>query len=158
MRQMGAKEVVESTKLLQEHSRNPAKRIAKWRISILLGAFFCALSLTINVVITILAMRSPMDTDGYRRTLFQGDCDKTRRLNVVIHLVINLLSTVILASSNYAMQCLSAPTRTELDRAHEKSKWLDIGVLSFRNLAEIGRAKVIFWTLLAISSLTLHLV
>jgi len=129
----------------------------KWRRSVLLGALFCAISLALNVTAATLFSKSELDFDGYRRTVFQGDCAHARRLNILIHLGINLLSTILLASSNYAMQCLSAPTRLELDRAHAKSKWLDIGILSFRNLVRIGRVRVLFWFLLAISSLPLHL-
>jgi hypothetical protein len=69
-----------------------------------------------------------------------------------------LLSTILLASSNYAMQCLSAPTRTELDQAHTKTQWLDIGILSFRNLTQIKTVRMLFWLLLGVSSLPLHLV
>ena|ERR1700761_7245999 len=144
--------------MIPEKGQNCHSRDLKWRRSILLGAFFCGISLVVNVAATIVASRSHMDTDGYRRTLFRGDCTKARRLNNVVHLGINLLSTILLASSNYAMRCLSAPTRTELDRAHANSKWLDIGILSFRNLARIRTVRVLFWVPLAISSLSLHLV
>jgi hypothetical protein len=154
-------DVLESTSMLSmvpEKIQNQHQRGTKWRRSILLGALCCLVSLIINIVVAILASRSPMDTDGNRRTLFQGDCTHARRLNTSIHLAINLLGTVLLASSNYAMQCLSAPTRTELDKAHAKTIWLDIGIPSFRNLARIGRFRLIGWVVLAISSLPLHLV
>ncbi|KAF1817289.1 hypothetical protein P152DRAFT_463494 [Eremomyces bilateralis CBS 781.70] len=45
------------------------------------------------------------------------------------------------------MQCLSAPTRREVDREHQREKWLDIGVPNVRNLIKIR------WT----RSLPLHL-
>ena len=96
--------------------------------------------------------------NGGRRSIFQGDCGQARRLDTYIHLGINLLGTILFASSNYAMQCLSAPTRMEVDVAHTERKWLDIGVLSFRNLARIGPGRVLVWILLVISSLPLHLV
>jgi hypothetical protein len=130
----------------------------KWRKSILLGALLCGISLAVNIAGVVVASRSAKFTDGDRKTLFRGDCSKTRRLNQWIHLGLNLLSTLLLASSNYAMQCLSAPTRTELNMAHAKRKWLDIGILSFRNLAQIKTGRMLFWLLLVISSLPLHLV
>src|ERR1700753_3279693 len=139
------------------NEKNQQSHCLKWRRTILLGALFCSISLIINIVGAIVASRSVIYNDGDRKTLFRGDCARARKLNILIHLGINLLSTILLASSNYAMQCLSAPTREELDIAHAKSKWLDIGILSFRNLASIGRVRVLFWVLLAISSLPLHL-
>ena len=66
--------------------------------------------------------------------LWEGDCERVRQINVGVHLVINLLSTTMLSSSNYCMQCLSAPTRNEVDKAHAHGIWLDIGVPSLRNL------------------------
>lgn len=78
-------------------------------------------------------------------------------MNTGIHLAINALSTILLSSSNYCMQCLSAPTRKELDNAHSKGKWLDIGVMSTRNLRGIATKRVVLWWLLGISSLPLHL-
>jgi hypothetical protein len=72
-------------------------------------------------------------------------------------LLINALSTILLSASNYTMQCLSAPTRSEVDDAHSTGKWLDIGVPSVRNLGRIARKRVILWWLLGASSLPLHL-
>ncbi|KAF9060836.1 hypothetical protein BDP27DRAFT_1272762 [Rhodocollybia butyracea] len=55
------------------------------------------------------------------------------------------------------MQSISAPTRTEVDRAHEKGFWLDIGLQSMHNLGHTGSWKRLLWTLLSVSSIPLHL-
>ena len=55
------------------------------------------------------------------------------------------------------MQRLASPTRRELDKAHKKHKWLDIGVPSFRNLFFINKWRSLGWVVLAASSLPLHL-
>lgn len=55
------------------------------------------------------------------------------------------------------MQRLSAPTRTEVEDAHMKDDWLDIGVPSFRNLRFINWWRTLGWVLLVVSSLPLHL-
>ena len=55
------------------------------------------------------------------------------------------------------MQRLSAPTRTEINEAHAKRKYLDIGIPSFRNLGRIGHFRTLLWMVLACSSLPLHL-
>ena len=92
--------------------------------------------------------------------LYQGDCKLVARYNIVVHLGINIVSTLLLGASNYCAQLLVAPTRFEVDRAHEKRDWLDIGVPSFRNLwkRRIARKRKATWTLLMISSVLLHLI
>ena len=55
------------------------------------------------------------------------------------------------------MQRLSTPTRTEVDLAHAKRNWLDIGVPSPKNLGYIQRSRAALWLVLAVSSLPLHL-
>lgn len=39
-----------------------------------------------------------------------------------MHIIINILSTALLAASNYVMQCLSAPTRPDVNEAHTQRK------------------------------------
>lgn len=92
--------------------------------------------------------------------LYQGDCKLVARYNTVAHLGINIVSTLLLSASNYCAQLLVAPTRSEVDRAHEKRDWLDIGVPSFRNLwkRRIAQKRKATWTLLMISSVLLHLI
>lgn len=60
-------------------------------------------------------------------------------------------------SSNYAMQCATAPTRQECDRAHARGDWLDVGILSIRNLFRIGWQHEVIWALIALSSVPIHL-
>ena len=54
------------------------------------------------------------------------------------------------------MQCLSSPTRSEIDKAHGQGVWLDIGVPSVRNLRRLSTTRIVLWYLLAISSIPLH--
>lgn len=77
-------------------------------------------------------------------------------MSLWLHLAINVLSTVLLGASNYCMQCLSSPTRGDVDKAHSKGVWLDIGVPSVRNLRRISGRRFALWCLLAVSSIPLH--
>ncbi|KAF2126203.1 hypothetical protein P153DRAFT_388946 [Dothidotthia symphoricarpi CBS 119687] len=96
-------------------------------------------------------------TEGYLGTLYMGNCARTRKINVWIHLIINIISTLLLSASNYCMQVLSAPSRKELARAHAQRYWLQIGIPSLRNLRHIGWDRVVLWALLLLSSAPLHL-
>ena len=89
-------------------------------------------------------------------TIYRGDCSQSHRLNSGLHIIINALSTTLLATSNLCMQLLAAPTRQEIDKAHKHHIWLDIGVPSFRNLKHISKRRGIAIFLLAVSSIPLH--
>ncbi|ETS81315.1 hypothetical protein PFICI_06317 [Pestalotiopsis fici W106-1] len=98
---------------------------------------------------------------GIDKTLmfFSGGCDtgSASRLNVVLHLGINIFSTALLASSNFFMQILNAPSREEVVKAHGLGSWLDIGVLSSRNAFRVSRFKTASWIIFFLSSLPIHL-
>ncbi|KAH6894387.1 hypothetical protein B0T10DRAFT_603888 [Thelonectria olida] len=130
-----------------------------WKFSLSLNATTALNILFLNIAVAIWA--STKDTtgsdDAALRTIYEGSCSKASRLNTLIHLLINILSSLLLAASNYAMQCLSAPTRDDIEQHHSKGRWLDIGVPSFHNLRVIPRNRTIPWYLLIISSLPLHL-
>lgn len=138
-----------------------------WRFGVFSGAVLATLVLLINLVTTIVVASKSRavfsDTDGAsfslarRAKLYEGNCNTSKKLNLVVHLLINTLSTLLLSASNYAMQCLSAPTREEVDKAHNKWRWLDIGAPGLRNLGSIGRARLTLWSTLLLSSLPLHL-
>jgi hypothetical protein len=74
-----------------------------------------------------------------------------------LHVLINALSTMLLSSSNYTTQVLNAPTREDLDVAHAKEEWLDIGRLSNRNLRAIPPSRTMLCLVLVLSSTPLHM-
>lgn len=90
-------------------------------------------------------------------SIYEGSCAKTKKMSLLIHLGINALATVLLSGSNYCMQCLAAPTRAEVDKAHARRLWVDIGVPSIRNLRRISWGRVILWCCIGLSSAPLHL-
>lgn len=97
--------------------------------------------------------------DGYH-IIHSGSCagNGVGRANTLIHLVINILSTLVLASTNFFMQVLNAPSRAELDNAHTRGSWLDIGVPSPRNTFRVTPFKTIMWLLFFLSSVPIHLI
>ncbi|RGP71411.1 hypothetical protein FSPOR_3389 [Fusarium sporotrichioides] len=99
---------------------------------------------------------SDVDALG-QTTLYKGDCDVSSRANLWIHLAINIIGTGVLASSNFFMQTLAAPTRKEVDAAHKAGHWLEIGVQSFKNIRFLGWKKILFWSLFSLSSIPLLL-
>lgn len=128
-----------------------------WRrtglINVILGTT-CGTLLLICLVVSLKQPGSSLDT---ATIIFEGKCDDTYNLNIVLHLLLNLLSTAILASSNFFMQVLSSPSRKEIGKAHMFFQSLDIGIPSMRNIQFISSFKRICWLVLFLSSLPIHL-
>lgn len=91
-------------------------------------------------------------------TVYTGTRNQVKIYNLWIHLLINVLSTILLGTSNFCMQLLVAPSREEVDKAHRQTRWLDIGTQSMRNLRNVSNYRKILWVCLAMSSGGLHLV
>lgn len=126
-----------------------------WRTGALWGALLTSTIIVTNLIILIVGAAKPKNGSGYR-VFFEGDCSKSRTISTVWHLVINVLSTLLLAASNACTQILSAPSRIEVDRAHSQGKSLHVGVLGFLNLSFIPARRSVLILLLALSSIPLH--
>lgn len=123
-----------------------------WRVGALHFGVWAVVVFGINLVVTVWGT-----TARKSGVLLEGDCDRVDLYNNGLHVLINVLSTILLSGSNYCMQCLSAPTRDEVNEAHSNMRWLDIGIPSIRNVKHLGKRRVVLWLSLAITSLPLHL-
>lgn len=133
-------------------------RFYGWRMGVLSGCFLASLVLCCNIALVVAgAYRYGGYDDEGIADLMYGDELTISRYNTALHIFINILSSALLAGSNYTMQVLSSPTRHEIDRAHAGGDWLEIGILSVRNLKRISRNRAILCVVLATSSIPLHL-
>lgn len=125
-----------------------------------MGVTLCAITSGLvfltNLTLTVWASSKYGLREGVG-TIHEGSCRRTRSLSLWLHIIINLLSTTLLGASNYTMQCLTSPTRDEIDKAHARHDWLDIGVPSLRNLRRISWNRIGLWWMLALSGIPLHL-
>lgn len=128
-----------------------------WRFGVLTGLLTTTFVLLANITLLLLgAFRHGGYQNGVA-DLARGYSYSISAINAAYHVIINILSTLLLGASNYSMQVLSSPSRSNVDKAHEKGTWLDIGSFSFRNLRCIGRRRFWLWLILAASSIPLHL-
>ncbi|RPA90410.1 hypothetical protein L873DRAFT_1753827 [Choiromyces venosus 120613-1] len=129
-----------------------------WHTGVLACATSVVIVLLINVSLTIYVATKPEYKleDGVG-TLYSGSCDTSRTIGMWLHLGINALSTLLLSGSNYTQQCLAAPTRSEIDAAHARRRWVDIGVPSVRNLFRIKPERALLWIAIGFTSIPLHL-
>ncbi|KAL1591484.1 hypothetical protein SLS60_011876, partial [Paraconiothyrium brasiliense] len=132
------------------------RRFPGWRGGVQLWTYATAFVLLLNVIFAIIAGAAPHPESGFT-TIYHGDCEVYGRTFEGLQFLVNVFSTILLAASNYCMQRLVAPTRSEIDAAHAKRRWLDIGKPSVRNLPSINPIRVVLWVMLALSSLPLHL-
>ncbi|KIW60409.1 hypothetical protein PV05_00625 [Exophiala xenobiotica] len=151
------------TALLRSPSKSAATRKKSWfgqgwkaSSKIALGCAIFVLVTNICLTIAIVTSGKSMKNGVYM--VYEGSCSQTQVKDTWVHLCLNMVATILLASSNYCMQLLTSPSRSELDRAHAKRKWLDIGIPSIRNLGSLSKKKVALWWMLAISSVPLHLI
>jgi hypothetical protein len=132
-------------------------RFQGWRMGLLLNCCISAIILCINVVVLIfMYSRKKGLRDGFAEP-FDGTAEIMSLYSSAIHIAINALSTVLLAASNYTMQVLSSPTRKDIDRAHSRKEYLDIGFLSRRNLGRISKRRLILFLLMGLSTIPMHL-
>ncbi|KAF2831463.1 hypothetical protein CC86DRAFT_314833 [Ophiobolus disseminans] len=128
-----------------------------WRMGIVLGCCMSSIVLGINIAVLVIgATRGKGFENGFAVPM-SGLAEDMSRWSSAIHIVVNALSTLLLAASNYTMQVLSSPTRKDIDKAHAKSAHLDIGVLSTRNLSRIPRRRLLLFFLMGLSSIPIHL-
>lgn len=141
-----------------EHSQ--AKTWRTWRSQrgvVLWGCFLTTSSVAvINLILAIWTWLHFETTSDGVVELYRGGCTVVKRANFLAHIVINVLGTLLFGASNLTLQILVAPTRSEVDQAHAKGIWLDIGVPSVRNLFGISKFRVILWSFLAITSIPIH--
>lgn len=123
------------------------------------GASLCLAAtvvvLLLNVALTAVAASRAATFDG--ETVYEGDCGRVQRWLTGFKFLINALATAVLASSNYCMQHLSAPSRAEVDQAHAQRRWFDIGTPTLGNLRYMGWTRTVLWILLFLTSFPYHL-
>jgi hypothetical protein len=151
------KQALEQVTFLESKPTKTSDRFRGWRFGVLACAVSSCVVLALNVSMsTWVLARYGWGKKG-QPILHEGKCDTVSNMSTGIHILINSLSTVLLCASSYCMQCLSAPTRKELDLAHSKQSWLDIGVLSPRNLEALPKSRKMRWLILGLSTIALHL-
>lgn len=133
------------------------KRLSGWRAGAQSAALLAFLSLVINLTAIVWLKSHPANNESGLVEVFQGSCSTVSRMNTWVHLLINIMSTLLLSGTNYCMQCLCAPTRREIDKAHAQSRFLDIGVQSYHNLFSKSLSQQLMWLILVISSVPLHI-
>jgi hypothetical protein len=127
-----------------------------WAFGLYTGLYASIIVLLSNIALMMTSLVSHGGVVDAVGTIAKGEAHRIARISTAYHVLINVMSTVLLTSSNYAMQTLCAPTRDDINDAHAKGHWLEIGIMSIHNLRHVKRRRMILWVLLAFSSAPLH--
>ncbi|KAL2812282.1 hypothetical protein BJX63DRAFT_432724 [Aspergillus granulosus] len=152
---------------MKTESRSPSKTDPKHGRSWIKGVAICSWVmgsvLVINIILTIIAAGLAYGGNDSRNfsfaSMYKGKCSTAKNWSTGMHLVINILSTLMLGASNYCMQCLASPSRAQVDEAHSKRIWVRIGVPNIWDLLsrQRGKRQLLGWILL-ITSAPIHLI
>lgn len=145
----------EGVRLLKMDSISSRKR--GWRRTAVVSTISTLCCGTLLLIILVIVISQGDSNLFSTAIIFKGDCRTTKIVNSLLHLLLNLISGLILASSRFFMQILSSPSRQEVGRAHLQLRSLDIGVPSVKNFLFISPVKAVGWMVLLISSVPIHL-
>lgn len=113
------------------------RHLSGWRGGVVFNSLVAVLVLGVELVLLIVVSTRTRMFAG-DSAVWVGSCDRADRIGIGLRALVNIFGVALLAGANYAFQVLSSPTRREVDRAHGRKRWLDIGVPSVRNLRHIS--------------------
>ncbi|KAI0400502.1 hypothetical protein F4802DRAFT_484548 [Xylaria palmicola] len=113
-----------------------------WRGGIVYNTFLSFFILVVGIIGLVLVVTRTKVFSG-QLAIYSGDCTTAHRIEIGVHVVINVFAVVLLAGANYVFQVLTSPTRREVAEAHDRKQWLDIGVSSLRNFFHISGFRAI---------------
>lgn len=87
---------------LFQRANRRLNRIRNWKISLFTGAVSSVVVLLFKLGFILWAVDHHNLEHG-QGTLYTGHCEEARRMSTGFHLVINILATILLGASNYAM-------------------------------------------------------
>ena len=148
-----------SSKHNHESALGSTRRWTGWRMGTMLCC--CAVVICLVVEAALLIWAAKMSIGGLESgLLYQGNCAKVKSMVIWLLLPLNIAGTVLIGTSNYVMQVMAAPNRSEINEAHRFAQAVAIGGTSFRDLIQWGsggKPRKAIWWLLGLSSLPIHL-
>lgn len=131
-------------------------KIAGWQK----GARLCLLGALISLLAEAALLTVLLKLDGTAQgpnVVFSGDCKKAKSINLALVTLLNIVGTTLVGTSSYVMQCLNAPSRREVDKAHANGRYLNVGVPSVNNFRYLSVTKLCTWSIMLFSTIPIHL-
>lgn len=131
------------------------RHLTGWRGGVVYNTLLALLILIASIICLILVVTKTKAFSG-ELVIFSGDCPTARRINIGLHVVVNVFAVVLLAGANYIFQILMSPTREEISEAHDRRRWLDIGVPSIRNFVHVSGFRAATGTVILVAAIALQ--
>ncbi|OQE17520.1 hypothetical protein PENFLA_c024G04793 [Penicillium flavigenum] len=109
-----------------------SKTTENWKKALYLGSISTFVVLVLNVGFVLWAVANH-GLQGDQAVLFTGNCEKSKQISTGFHLVINILGTVLLGASNYAMREVAGYWRAKHaeSQSHSPYKALSLDLSGF---------------------------
>jgi hypothetical protein len=112
------------------------------------------------VIIIFLAVALGVSANGVSfdsLVLSRGSKEAIDRAKTGLHLLVNVLSVTLTATSSYCCHIVLAPSRKAVDEAHSQRVWLTIATFGLQNFSKVSWKRKFFWLLLTATSLAIQL-
>ncbi|KAI1116287.1 hypothetical protein F5Y14DRAFT_76763 [Nemania sp. NC0429] len=133
------------------------RQLSGWRGGVAYNTLLAFLILVVGIVNLILVVTRTRAFSGHL-AIYSGGCAAATRISIGIHVVINVFTVVLLAGANYVSQVLTSPTRREVSDAHDRKRWLDIGVASIRNFLHVSRLRAALGTVTLLVAIAIQVI
>ncbi|KAK6189247.1 hypothetical protein LQW54_013473 [Pestalotiopsis sp. IQ-011] len=133
-----------------QHQEGLGRFMVGWRGGVAVNAVLALMTLLVAVMCFAVAS-AKSKVFGAEVTVLSGSCSTVSSYNIGLHALINVLSVTLLAGGNYVFQLISSPTRDELTEAHDRKRWLDIGIPSIRNLPHISGLRTVLAAIIVLA-------
>jgi hypothetical protein len=136
--------------------RNDIRRhFTGWRGGVVYNSLLTFLILVVSVVGLILVVIRTRQFSS-QLAIYSGNCTTATQINIGIHVVISALTMALLAGASYVFQVLMSPTRREIATAHDRKRWLDIGVSSLRNFVHVSGFRAAMGAITLVAALAIQ--
>lgn len=147
--------------LPDDPSNRPPEKRKTWITGMLLCSGGAALALIAHIILTVKVAANAISR-GYGwgsswSVFYEGSCQHANQTATGLHVLINIVSLVLVASSSYCCQVLTAPSRASIDRAHARRVWVSIGASSFTNVWYAPRWRKSLWVLVLGTSIPIQM-
>jgi hypothetical protein len=92
------------------------------QLGLRIGLYASIVALLCNTALLVTGTLIQYDLSKGSRTISKGELHEITRIKTAYHVAVNLLSMVLLASSNHTMQVLCVPTRWEIDHGLSRAQ------------------------------------
>jgi len=132
------------------------RRHPTWRLVVIINITFVGLVLLVHIAFLIWIYTNLQIRHGVAE-ISSGTCPHTSRVAAYAHFATNAFAVLLFAVGTHASQILLSPTRSEVENAHARDRWLHIGVGGLRNMKWIHKRRLIKAVVLLAASILLSL-